>query len=229
MIPEGCPLTLSYAIFLDAISNVAGLWQNAGPMKIGLKKEMNSNAKLMRKLPLPLRIFGFYPALAVALIISGCASQPPVALDAVGPAPTASAHLDSGQGALLVYSPLVAVANLEAELSGQPSDDWGYSDYRILSANGKHFKFVLNNAGTVQLHPQKVELPAGRYIVIAGAGNGLRVTVPVVVASHQTTVLHLDGGNFQPVETGFNQTNAVHLPDGRIVGWRAVTERVPTS
>lgn len=202
-------------------------------MNIGLKPETNLTAslgaKLEQKLLLAFKMFGFCPVLVIALAISGCATQSPVALDPVGPAPTISSSMASGRGSLMVYSPLVAVANLEAELSGQPSDDWEYSDYKILSASGKHFKFVLNNAGTVQLHPQKVELPAGRYIVVAGAGNGLRVTVPVLVVSHQTTVLHLDGNNFQAGEIGFNQTNAVHLPDGRIVGWRAVTGNTPAS
>lgn len=181
-----------------------------------------------KSLPL-LKVASLGSVLAAAMFFAGCAGQPPVTLDQVGPAPMASAHTAAGSGALMVYSPLEAVANLDAEISGQPSDDWEYSGYKILSPDGKRIKSVSNNAGTVQLHPQTVELPAGKYVVISTADGGIRITVPVVIASHQTTVLHLDGADFQPGETGFNQTNSVHLPDGRIVGWRAVAENSPAS
>src|SRR6185437_2247826 len=161
-------------------------------MKIGSYREINSLVKLTQNLAAPLKFSGLGLLIAVALVVSGCASQPPVALAPVGPAPMTSAQTDSGNGALMVYSPLVAVANLDAEISGEPSDDWEYSGYKILSPDGKRLKSVANNVGTVQLHPQTIELPAGKYVVVAQADGGIRVTVPVVIASHQTTVLHLD-------------------------------------
>ena len=195
-------------------------------MKIGLDRKIDSVMKL--KLPF-VKAVNLGSFLAAVLILSGCASQPPVALDPVGPVPMASAHATSGRGSLVVFSPPEAVANLSAEISGQPSDDWQYSGYKIFSPDGRRIKSVSNNAGTVQLHPQKVDLPAGKYVVVAKAAGGIRVTVPVVIASCQTTVLHLDDNDFQPGETGFDQTNAVHLPDGRIVGWRAVAENAPAS
>jgi hypothetical protein len=198
-------------------------------MKIGMDRNTNSFETLKQKLAAPLKCSAPESLLAVALLVSGCASQPPIVLAPVGPAPMALNQTAPGNGALMVYSPLEAVANLSADISGQPSDDWEYSDYRILSPDGKRLKWVANNAGTVQLHPQTIALPAGNYRVVAQADGGIRVTVPVVIASHQTTVLHLDGHDFPPGETGFNQTNSVRLPDGRIVGWRAAAQNVPAS
>ena len=198
-------------------------------MKISLCRNSDLFEKLKKNLVAPLKFSRTGPLLAVILLFSGCASQPPVALAPVGPAPLASANTDSGHGSLVVFSPLEAIDNLNAEISGQPSDDWEYSNYTILLPDGKRLKWVSNNAGTVQLHPQTIELPSGEYIVVAKADGGIRVTVPVVIASHQTTVLHLDGTDFQPVDGGLNQTNLVHLPNGRIVGWRAIVESSPAS
>ncbi len=198
-------------------------------MKISLDRETSSIAILKSKSLPFLKVASLGSVLAAAMFFTGCASQPPVALDPVGPAPMASANTDSGHGSLVVFSPLEAIDNLNAEISGQPSDDWEYSEYTILSLDGKRLKGVSNNAGTVQLHPQTIELPEGKYVIVAKADGDIHVTVPVVIASHQTTVLHLDGNDFQPGETGFNQTNSVRLPDGRIVGWRAAAQNMPAS
>jgi hypothetical protein len=66
-----------------------------------------------------------------------------------------------------------------------------------------------------------VELSPGKYQVKARANGYGFVTIPVIVESGQTTTLHLEGGGFWPNESGFNQTNAVRLPDGLIIGWKA--------
>jgi hypothetical protein len=170
---------------------------------------------------------GRYFAGLVLLLLgsSGCANfQKDLVLDPVGPPPAHPIAAVSTNGSLVVYSAGAAVPDLSAEISGNPSDDWEYSGYRILSPDGKLFKFVPNNAGTVQLHPQKIELPAGRYVVVARANGYGRVSVPVLIAGNRITTLHLDAGGFSPVEPGFNQTNTVHLPDGSVVGWRAFAE-----
>ncbi|HEY4415172.1 MAG TPA: hypothetical protein VGO57_05720 [Verrucomicrobiae bacterium] len=200
-------------------------------MRIDLEPEAHSIPKPTAKSESsPLyKSLGGCPALVVALLLTGCASQPPLVLDPVGPAPLASTAAGSPHGALMVYSPCVAIVNLSAELSGETSDDWEYSNYKILSSDGKRFKSVSNNTGTVQLHPQTVALPAGRYIVVAKASGGLHVMVPVVIVDHRITVLRLDGSDFSPDESGLNETNTVQLPDGRVVGWRADRENVPAS
>jgi hypothetical protein len=49
------------------------------------------------------------------------------------------------------------------------------------------------------------------------------VTVPIIIVAQQNTILHLEGGGSWPDESAFNQTNAVRLPDGIIVGWKAAS------
>jgi hypothetical protein len=94
-----------------------------------------------------------------------------------------------------------------------------YSDYRIYSADGQLRQRVHNDTGTALGSPVTVRLPPGQYRVVARANGYGTVTVPVVIATGGTTVIHLEGGNW-PDKAAFNETNAVRLPDGRIVGWR---------
>lgn len=156
----------------------------------------------------------------------GCASsQKDIVLDPVGPSPTHRILTGSTNGLLVVYSAYEAVPDLSAEVSGNPSDHWVYSDYRIFSADGKPFKFVWNNGGAILLHPKQVELPAGRYVVVAKANDFGRVTVPIVIASNRITTLHLDDDDsFRAGASGSDRVNTVHLPNGNIVGWRALAE-----
>ena len=60
----------------------------------------------------------------------------------------------------------------------------------------------------------------GEYHVIARANGYGYVTVPVIIEARRSTVLHLEGDGSWPDESMFNQTNAVRLPDGQIVGRR---------
>ena len=156
----------------------------------------------------------------------GCASsQKEMVLDPVGPSPIPSIRTASTNGLLVVYSASEAVPDLSAEVSGNPSDHWVYSDYRILSADDKPFKFVRNNGGAILLHPKQIELPAGRYVVVAKANDFGRVIVPIVIASNRITTLHLDDDDgFRPGASGSERMNTVHLPNGNIVGWRALAE-----
>jgi hypothetical protein len=45
-----------------------------------------------------------------------------------------------------------------------------------------------------------------------------------VITPRQYTVVHLEGDGFWPDESVFNKTNAVRLPDGVIIGWKAAPE-----
>ncbi|MEI9864002.1 MAG: hypothetical protein WDN00_05510 [Limisphaerales bacterium] len=47
------------------------------------------------------------------------------------------------------------------------------------------------------------------------------MTVPVVIETGRTTILHLEGGGFWPDQSAFNQTNVVRFPNGLIIGWRS--------
>jgi hypothetical protein len=66
-----------------------------------------------------------------------------------------------------------------------------------------------------------VELPAGTYRIIAQANGYGFVTVPVTVVAGHETILHLEGGDRWPNPRAFNQSNAVRLPDGEVVGWKS--------
>jgi hypothetical protein len=181
---------------------------------------------LFRKLE-PAKNYGQALVILVLAMIgsAGCAGhRQAVALDPVGPSPARQTPMAPTNGSLVVYSACGEIPDLDAENSGNASDNsshWEYSDYEILAPDGKPIKFVGNNTGVTLIHPQQVELPAGRYVVVARANGVGRVTVPIVIASGQITTLHLDDGGFWPSEPGFNQTNTVHLPNGNIVGWRA--------
>jgi hypothetical protein len=61
--------------------------------------------------------------------------------------------------------------------------------------------------------------PAGPGDAPASSHGDL--TIPVVVEARKETVLHLEGGGGWPNKHDFNATNPVHLPAGRIIGWKA--------
>jgi len=159
-----------------------------------------------------------------ALLWSSCAyNQQRLVLDPVGPSPQASGT--GTTGALVVFS----AYEVTAPGVGDFEHRHHYSDYRILSENGKTLQTVHNDCGTVMREAARVQLPAGKYRVAASSNGYGTVIVPVVIATNRTTVLHLEGGYSWPTDTMFNQANSVRLPDGEVVGWRASAdnERAP--
>ena len=158
--------------------------------------------------------------LAIGALLSGCASErDTLVLDPVGPHSSQTSSVDSTDGTLVVYSAYDVSANWTARDPRRPV----YSDYKIFYPDGNLQRAVHNNSGTMLQDAVPVELPAGRYRVVANANGYGRVTIPVVIQAGQITVLHLEGGGFWPNEAEFNKTNAVRLPDGLVVGWRANT------
>ena len=126
----------------------------------------------------------------------------------------------STNGTLVVYSAFKRNADFGSRDPNSPE----YSDYKIFTTDGKLLKKVHNNSGTILQDAVPVELSTGKYHVMAHAnGYGRYVVVPIVIAAGQTTILHLEGGGFWPNESVFNQTNAVRLPDGVVIGWKAAT------
>ena len=156
--------------------------------------------------------------LASGALLSGCASdRNGLVLGPVGPPPGQSSTTSgSTNGTLVVYSAYDVSANWNARDPRRPV----YSDYKIFSWDGNLLRTVHNDSGTMLQDAVPVELPRGKYRVVAQANGYGRVTIPVVIEACQTTVLHLEGGRPWPNEAEFNQTNAVRLPDGQIVGWR---------
>lgn len=161
-------------------------------------------------------------ACAAGTLASGCAGfQSELVLDPVGPPPGQSPTFSSStNGTLVVYSACDVGANWNARDPRRPV----YSDYRIFSRDGALLRTVHNDSGTLLQEAVPVALPRGQYRVVAKANGYGQVTIPVVIEAHQTTVLHIEGGGCWPNETEFNQTNAVRLPDGLVVGWRTIAE-----
>jgi hypothetical protein len=163
------------------------------------------------------KIFFTFIATAAGAFLSGCATSNGLALDTVEPSLHQPPTANSTDGTLMVYSAYEANADFNSRNPDLPE----YSDYRILTTDGKPLQTVRNNSGIMLQDPVSVELPPGKYQVIARANGYGTVTVPVIIETQQSTVLHLEGGGFWPDESAFNQTNAVRLPDGLIIGWKA--------
>ncbi len=157
--------------------------------------------------------------LSASLLLVGCASaQHGIVLAPVGPA-SVQATAAVPQGTLLVYS----AYDVHAPSMGDFEDRHHYSDYRVFTEDGKLLEKVHNDTGKMMGDPTRVNLPPGAYHVVANANGYGVVTVPVVIAVNRTTTLHLEGGGSWP-KGAPDPTDAVRLPDGRRVGWRADAE-----
>jgi len=139
---------------------------------------------------------------------------------AVRPVPASPAAVNLTIGTLIVYSAYAVNADFSPRDPYRPE----YSDYEIY-ATGKLLRRVHNDSGTLLQDPALVELPAGDYRVVAKANGCGKVTVPVIIRARRCTVVHLEGGASWPDRRVFNQTSAVRLPDGQVVGWRATRDQ----
>jgi hypothetical protein len=157
--------------------------------------------------------------LMTGVFLAGCASpnNGPV-LNTVGPAPSSAGNDHSTTGILVVYSAYEVNADFNSLDPTRPE----YSDYRIYSNDGKLLQRVHNDSGTIFQDPRRVTLPAGLYRVVARANGFGHVTIPVTIATHQTTMIRLEGNWSASYQ--FNDANAVRLPDGQVVGYRAMSD-----
>ena len=154
----------------------------------------------------------------LGLLLAGCTTfHNGMVLEGVGPGPASTVNATAADGTLMVFSAYDVNADFNSRDAHRPV----YSDYRILTADGKLQQRVHNDSGTMLQRPMGVELPPGQYRIVAAANGYGMVTVPVTIAAGQTTILHLQGGSTWPNQAAFNQTNAVRLPDGGIVGWKS--------
>ena len=159
--------------------------------------------------------------ISAGTLLTGCATSNgnKLSLDTVGPpvSQLATSSSPSANGTLLVYSAYEVNADFNARDPNRPE----YSDYEISTTDGKLLQRVHNNSGTMLQDAVPVTLPVGKYQVKARANGYGLVTVPVIIVAQQSTILHFEGGGFWPDESVFNQTNAVRLPGGLIIGWKA--------
>jgi hypothetical protein len=145
-------------------------------------------------------------------LLPACSFHPNQAvLPPVGPAPRAHANPDH-EGCLIVYS---AWSNFV-----DPGSTGHHSRYTIASDDVKMSKEVINHVDRFDEGPIRLPLAAGSYHVRAPSAHFGRVNVPVIIKEHQTTFVYLDGSS-HPEAPSAQQTSAVKLPDGEIVGWSA--------
>ncbi|HSU52759.1 MAG TPA: hypothetical protein VLT36_01725 [Candidatus Dormibacteraeota bacterium] len=78
-----------------------------------------------------------------------------------------------------------------AHFNGSPYHQY-YSDYKVCDEQGNLLQTIHNDSGTYVDGPAEVKLPAGKYRVLARASGSREVAVPVIIASHQVTTVHLD-------------------------------------
>lgn len=164
----------------------------------------------------------FYVAMMIVsgAILIGCAGMGSgLVLDTAGPMPGSATPASSDSGTLIVYS----AGKVNADFNSRDPNRREYSDYKILNSDGKLVKRVHNVADDILEGPVSLELPPGKYFVVARSNSYGVVTVPVIIASQRQSILHLDGFNAWSNESVFNSGNAVCLPDGEIVGWKAAS------
>ncbi len=158
--------------------------------------------------------------MAVGILLTGCATgKSGIVLDPVGPPAVQPVAIHSDKGTLMVFSAFEVNADFN---SSDPYHN-EYSNYRIYSKDGKLLQFVKNDTGNNFGSPAEVSLEPGEYRVVAHANGYGTVTVPVVIAANRETTIHLEGGYAWPNESEFDKSNAVRLPGGEIVGWKAAT------
>ena len=158
---------------------------------------------------------------SAVILLAGCVTtNHELVLETVGPGPDAVRRAKATEGTLVVYSAYEANADFNARDPRRPE----YSAFWIYSADGRLHRQVQNNSGTILQRPQGVSLPVGGYRVVAQANGYGSVTVPVIIGPGQDTLVHLEGGFRWPDQFSFNQTNAVRLPDGVIVGWKGAAD-----
>ena len=128
-------------------------------------------------------------------LLSGCVTgRNGLALNTVGPPLPQPTAENSTNGTLVVYSAYEVSADFNSRDPNRPE----YSDYRILTNDGKLLQRVHNDSGTALQDPVAVGLPPGKYRVSARANGYGYVTVPIIIESQQTTTLHLEAGGFWP-------------------------------
>ena len=148
---------------------------------------------------------------SIAILFCSCALHSnPVALQTVGPAPTAKSDFGN-EGYLVVYSAWSAFVN--------PDESNHHSRYYLASEDGGSKKEVINHADRFDTGPVRLSLKPGSYRVTARAIHSQLVDIPVVIKERQTTFIYLDGMSHSSAPAGTDP--AVKLPGGQVAGWAA--------
>jgi hypothetical protein len=165
--------------------------------------------------------FSLICTLAAGVLISGCATHKGnLTFATVGPVQSDLKMPDAATGTLVVYSAFKRNADFDTSDPTHPE----HSDYKILNTDGSLARNVHNVTKTVFEDAVPVSLSPGKYEVVARANGYGFLTIPVRVDAGQKTVVHLEGGGFWPDDSVFNETNAVRLPDGQVIGWKSTQD-----
>ena len=146
---------------------------------------------------------------ATILLLSGCASEP-VAITPIGPEPI-------GQNTYVPKGYIQVFSDTEEHVIGDGPPFYPHTGYNIYDEAGNRVQYVANHIGNMDELPTLVQIPMGNYKVVAESSAYGRVTVPVVIQSGKSNILHLDRG-WRPPST-MSSNEVVRLPDGEAAGW----------
>jgi hypothetical protein len=150
--------------------------------------------------------------IAAMWALAGCTSPRPLMLsEPVGPMEPRSIAVDS-VGTLVVYS--------DREASPQdPADTAPHSRYMLFSEDGKLLRWVENVSAPDARQPAQIQLPEGKYSIVAMAANVGWVKVDIVVKKSHGTIVDL---NKEMIPSApLVSRNWVRLPNGNPIGPRA--------
>jgi len=96
-----------------------------------------------------------------------------------------------------------------------------HTDYRIYTSDGRFVGWVQNSISRSDEMAERVPLLSGSYQIVAESETEGTVSVPVVIRTGHTTVLHLERDkDWNPPEHA-RESDLVHLPNGQPIGFRA--------
>lgn len=149
---------------------------------------------------------------ALVLLLPACSSAPKQSvLQPVGPAPPISSQPENA-GFLVVYSAWSHFVD-----QGSTAH---HSRYTLSADDATKSREIINHADRFDEGPIRLPLAPGAYHVSARSARLGRVNVQVIIKARQTTFVYLDGST-HPSAPNAEQTSAVRLPNGEIVGWSA--------
>jgi len=100
-----------------------------------------------------------------------------------------------------------------------PNADYaGHFPYRIHTRDGHLLMKVRNHFNAFLLEPETVPLAPSEYTVRAFAANAGVVSVPIVIAIGQTTIVDLIGAVLPQGGSASNNASWVRLPSGLAIG-----------
>jgi hypothetical protein len=147
------------------------------------------------------------------LVASCAASKDLVVIGPVGPVPE-RVDTSAPAGYLKVYT---ATENH----NDRNVHYFPHTSYTVYSEDGKTVvKIVANAIGIHDEDPSLVQLPAGKYIVLAEAEQFGMLRIAAVIEPGQLTKIDL-GYDWKHREPTGNAADWVRLPNGQVVGWRA--------